>query len=81
MLEEGKPSVLGEECGYCGQPISIDEKHQLPLECVKCHGLFHLDCLKGKKPSALMGDQLFHFTCALCDTLGMEYCIRPSLQW
>jgi len=68
------------ECGYCGRAVQPEDKW-LPVECHKCQGLFHLGCLKGERPPALMGDQLFHFTCAYCRPLGNEQCYRPNLHW
>lgn len=70
-----------QECGYCGKVAVCSGDKWLPLECHKCQGLFHLICLKGERPPALMGDQLFHFTCAFCSPLGNEQCSRPNLQW
>ncbi|KAL5481839.1 hypothetical protein EMCRGX_G022092 [Ephydatia muelleri] len=72
--------VLYGECGYCNQTITNEDQY-LPLECQKCHDYFHLPCLRGDRPPVLLGDQLFYFTCGLCDPLGLEHCFRPNLQW
>lgn len=72
--------VLYGECGYCNQTITNEDQY-LPLECQKCHDYFHLSCLRGDRPPVLLGDQLFYFTCGLCDPLGLEHCFRPNLQW
>ena len=72
--------MLYGECGYCNQTITNEDQY-LPLECQKCHDYFHLPCLRGDRPPVLLGDQLFYFTCGLCDPLGLEHCFRPNLQW
>ena len=69
------------ECGYCGKSISADKNKALPLECQKCSELYHVSCMKGEKPSVLLGDQLWLFRCAFCSPLGQETCTRPNLQW
>ena len=74
------PSVTYGECGYCGDAIREDGR-RLPLQCQKCRGYFHLSCLRGPRPPALLGDQLFFFTCAMCDPLGEESCVRPNMLW
>lgn len=72
-------SMLG-ECGYCGRVIE-DGGKTLPLECAQCQRVFHHGCLRGQKPRVFLGDQLFFFTCAHCDPVGLEQCSRPNLQW
>lgn len=73
-------AVLG-ECGYCGHTIMAKKHKPLPLECFNCKGVYHVSCLRGKKPQVLLGDQLFKFTCAYCSPMGRESCSRPYLQW
>lgn len=77
--QQMQTAVMG-ECGYCGKTIELNNK-VLPLECKKCKGLYHVNCLRGDKPPVLLGDQLWVFTCAFCDPLGRESCVRPNLQW
>ena len=69
------------DCGYCGKSIHTDKNKALPLECQKCSELYHVSCLKGERPSVLLGDQLWLFRCAFCSPLGQETCTRPNLQW
>ena len=69
------------DCGYCGKTIHTDKNKALPLECQKCSELYHVSCLKGERPSVLLGDQLWLFRCAFCSPLGQETCTRPNLQW
>ena len=69
------------DCGYCGKTIHTDKNKALPLECQKCSELYHVSCLRGERPSVLLGDQLWLFRCAFCSPLGQETCTRPNLQW
>ena len=82
--KESRSSLLSGdlgECGYCGKSIYTDKNKPLPLECQKCSELYHVSCLKGERPTVLLGDQLWVFRCALCSPLGQESCTRPNLQW
>lgn len=68
-------------CGYCTLAIE-DEKRFLPLQCRVCNKLFHLHCLNcEKKPTALLGDQLFDFCCSFCSTNGRDSWTRLNLNW
>ena len=72
-----EPSSLQQQC-YCGGDV---EPNNEMLTCSKCSLLFHLACLKNGRPSELLGDIFFDFTCCNCSPNGLEECQRIKLQW
>ncbi|XP_067121489.1 cysteine-rich protein 2-binding protein isoform X1 [Centruroides vittatus] len=69
-------STLSGHC-YCGAL----EAEQYMLDCQKCRKLFHLGCLISGRPSNIMGDTYFNFTCSLCSPTGNEVVERSRLLW
>lgn len=51
------------------------------LPCTVCKVMFHLSCLKSRRPSDLAADIYFKFTCANCSPDGVEIFDRMKLQW
>ena len=71
-----------ESCGYCGLCIDqSDHAHNLPLVCSDCDKSFHVECIEGEHPLALLGDQLFRFSCSRCSLTGRDVWSRPFLNW
>lgn len=69
-------STVSGHC-YCGAL----EAEQYMLDCQKCRKLFHLGCLISGRPSNIMGDTYFNFTCSLCSSTGNEVVERSRLLW
>ncbi|XP_014774519.1 cysteine-rich protein 2-binding protein [Octopus bimaculoides] len=77
MESVGKSPVKLNQC-YCGGDANQNEEM---LTCTKCSLLFHPACLQNGRPSELLGDIFFEFTCSNCSPDNQELCQRVKLQW
>ncbi|XP_022251313.1 cysteine-rich protein 2-binding protein-like, partial [Limulus polyphemus] len=73
------------DLGGCGKPshcyCGIGTTDSDMLQCQGCRKLFHPGCLRKGRPSHLLGDVFFTFTCESCSEDNEEYCERMRIQW
>ncbi|XP_076309064.1 ada2a-containing complex component 2 isoform X2 [Tachypleus tridentatus] len=62
---------------YCGIGTTDSDM----LQCQECKKLFHPGCLRKGRPSHLLGDVFFTFTCESCSEDNEEHCERMRIQW
>ncbi|XP_054710670.1 cysteine-rich protein 2-binding protein-like [Uloborus diversus] len=75
-MESQEQTSISFEC-YCS--TTAYDPHM--LLCSACKKRFHPACLKSGRPSDLIGDIYFKFTCSNCSPDGVEIVKRMKLQW